>query len=114
MIRVIVLSLLELIESAWAKAIVNFIASSNTRLLSEEPGNYTVVSLLAELSVRAKTVSDAGIESVGMAELQRTLHTLDRNAIVKNYVFKSSSQTGIVYMDGESKNIVGAILIQSA
>lgn len=111
MIRDLILSLLELLESAWAKAMVRFIASSGTELLSEEPGNYAVSGLLAELSIRSKTVRDAGIACIGMSELQSTLRALDGKVVVKNYAFKGGAQTGVVYMDGESRKIIGAILI---
>ena len=113
--RETILSLLSLIMGcSWANATIRFIEENNTRLLSEHPGQYIVSDLLAELKMRAKGTKDAGIETIGMIELQNTLATLSGDQVIQNYIFKGEGQTGIVYLDEKAKKIIGAFLINTA
>ncbi|BFM49510.1 hypothetical protein [Marinomonas sp. THO17] len=107
----ILLQLSLLTGSSWANAIIAFIESNETQLVSDQPGNYTAGDLLAELKIRSKSVRDSGIESVGMIEFQNTLATLSEDQLIQNYIFKGEGKTGIVYLDGKAENVLGAVLV---
>ena len=102
------------ISSSWTTVVAKFIESSNTILLSDEPGIYTVKNLRAELSVRSKTLKDADIDSVGMVELRNTIETLEDDQVIQNYIFQGGRQTCIVYLDEANKKVIGAILVKKA
>lgn len=110
-----ILLLLSLItDSSCAKAVIAFIESNKTELVSDQPGNYTAGDLLAEIKIRSKSVRDSDIESVGMIELQDTLATLREDQFIQNYIFKGEGKTGIVYLDEKVENVIGAVLVSSA
>jgi len=113
--RETILSLLSVIMGcSWANALIMFIEENDTGLLSDRPGEYTVGDLLAELKIRSKSTKDAGIDSIGMIELQNTLATLNGDQVIQNYIFKGEGQTGIVYLDKKAEKVIGAVLIKTA
>jgi hypothetical protein len=114
--RDIIIGLLDAIKGSlvWANSIVAFIESEETRLVSHEAGTYKASDLLAELKIRLKSVKGSGINAIGMTELVDTLCTISGEEIIRNYIFKSDKQTGIVYVDEKCTKLIGAVLVDAA
>lgn len=110
-----ILLLLNLITaSSWKSAIIEFIGSNQTQLLSDQPGNYKAGDLLVELKMRLNSARGSGIESIGMIELLNNLAELSEEQFIQNYVFKGEGKTAIVYLDDKAENVIGAVLVSSA
>ncbi|WP_086932708.1 hypothetical protein [Agarilytica rhodophyticola] len=98
-------------SSNWQSELREFLESNGTNLLSDEAGSYLVSSLLADLKIRRDSARNSGINVIGINELISSLDGYVGSELIRNYIFKNSEQTGIVYLD-ENK-IVGAILVSS-
>ena len=107
-----IIALLSLLtNNLWASALIDIIKSTETRLVSEVPGDYTVSGLIAELEIRNTSMKESKIECIGMTELRDQLKSLSTDQAVKSLVFKNNHQTGIVYLDSEVEKVIGGILI---
>lgn len=89
----------------------DFVMADETALLCADPGKHTVADLQSEISLRTRSMADSGIQSFGFSDLQRVLEKLSRDQIIHNYVLKKGGETGIIYLDEDDENVVGAVLI---
>ena len=113
--RKTILSIFRKIEkSTWSLSIKSFIDSEETKLLSDQPGNYIASDLIAELKIRSNTVNQSKTKAVGIVELLNTLEKTSEDQIFKSYIFKGQGKTAIIYLDEKSVNIFGAILLDRA
>lgn len=98
---------------SWAKEFRLFLNCSETVLLSDQPGSYTVEDLLAELIIRHRSAEKSGIETIGMKELMDKIRNLSANDVIKNYTFNNQDRTGVIYLDEDGAGIIGAVLVRT-